>query len=256
MSLSVETEPGPRSKRAAILRAAVEAFGEVGYEHTKWSTVADRVGIGQTALYHYFESKAHCLLTIMHLELQHSWETFQENTNGLPPEQALAAAVAGAYRVSEHEGLQRRILHNHIDLLATPRSSAREEEERQASRVLVQQIERGWAAMLERGMSDGTFPRRDSLTMGRAVLGLIVSVWNWYRPGGPMTLDEVSHFVQGCVTRMVGADQTEPARKASARPARRTAADARGSSRRTPGAAAAEVGGPSTPRPRTPRSRS
>jgi AcrR family transcriptional regulator len=206
MSLVAESEPGPRSKRAAILREAVEAFGEVGYEHTKWSTVADRVGIGQTALYHYFESKAHCLLTIMHLELQSSWDTFKQATEGLPPAQALPAAVASAYRVTEHEGLQRRILHNHIDLLATPRASAREEQERLASRALVQQIERDWAALLERGMRAGAFPRRDSQTMGRAVLGLVVSVWDWYRPGGPITLDQVSEFLQGCVARLVGPD--------------------------------------------------
>ena len=66
-----ETE-GPRSKRALILTAAIEKFGKDGYEHTKWATIADQVGIGQTALYHYFESKAHCLLTIMSLELARS----------------------------------------------------------------------------------------------------------------------------------------------------------------------------------------
>ncbi len=59
-----ETE-GPRSKRALILTAAIDSFGQDGYEHTKWAKIADEVGIGQTALYHYFESKVHCLLTIM-----------------------------------------------------------------------------------------------------------------------------------------------------------------------------------------------
>ena len=53
-----------------ILAAAIDSFGHDGYEHTKWAKIADEVGIGQTALYHYFESKAHCLLTIMSLELE------------------------------------------------------------------------------------------------------------------------------------------------------------------------------------------
>ena len=74
-----ETE-GPRSKRAVILTAAIESFGHDGYEHTKWAKIADEVGIGQTALYHYFESKAHCLLTIMSLELSRSLERFREVT--------------------------------------------------------------------------------------------------------------------------------------------------------------------------------
>ncbi len=49
----------------AILTAATAYFGEHGYEDTKWADVAAAVGIGSTALYHYFESKLHCLYVIM-----------------------------------------------------------------------------------------------------------------------------------------------------------------------------------------------
>ena len=217
MVLAVDNEPSPRSKRAAILQAAVEFFGEVGYEHTKWSAVADRVGIGQTALYHYFESKAHCLLTIMHLELQRSWERFREAALELPPEQALVAGISTAFAVTDHEVLQMRILHSHMDMLATARTSDREEEERRASRRLVRQIEGEWSALLDRGMKDGTFDRADATTMGRAVLGLIVSVWTWYRPGGPMSLTAVSEFIEACVLRMVGVEARLPVSARSSR---------------------------------------
>ncbi|WP_201776634.1 TetR/AcrR family transcriptional regulator [Allosalinactinospora lopnorensis] len=72
-----------RSKRKVILDAAIDHFGEVGFEHTKWATVADEVGIGQTALYHYFESKSHCLLTIMRMQLDQSLTRFREVTSGV-----------------------------------------------------------------------------------------------------------------------------------------------------------------------------
>jgi TetR/AcrR family transcriptional regulator, cholesterol catabolism regulator len=198
------SEDGPRSKRAAILTAAVECFGEVGFEGTKWSAVADRVGIGQTALYHYFETKTHCLLTIMRLELQRSRDQFTEATagqsNGVD---ALRAAVRAAFAVSEHEILQMRILQNNLSLLAVPRTSKKEETERQAARELVRQIERDWTRLLTRGMSEGAFPVRDPHTLGLALLGLIVSVWRWYRPGGPTPLAEVSELIEGCCVRMV-----------------------------------------------------
>ena len=217
-----EAEPGPRSKRAAILRSAVECFGEVGYEHTKWSEVADRVGIGQTALYYYFESKAHCLLTIMRLELTRSWERFMEATADLPPAEGLRAAIGAAYQVTEHEVLQMRILHSHMDLLASPRASAREEEERSASRELVRRIEGEWASLVARGMDDGSFAPGDARLTARGVLGFVVSIWTWYRPGGSMALPELSSFVEGSVLRMVGAADTTPATKpASTRSARR-----------------------------------
>ena len=54
-----------RSKREQIVSAATERFGRDGYEHTKWADIARDVGVGPTALYHYFESKQHCLYEIM-----------------------------------------------------------------------------------------------------------------------------------------------------------------------------------------------
>ncbi|GAA2309330.1 MULTISPECIES: TetR/AcrR family transcriptional regulator [Streptomyces] len=200
----VEPEAGPRSKRAAILAAAVDCFGETSFEATKWSTVAERVGIGQTALYHYFESKTHCLLTIMRLELQRSHDKFTEATEDVEdPTEALRAAVRAAYEVSDHEVLQMRILHNHMDLLSGPRKSKREEAERVEARKLVQLVERDWTNLLVRGMSMGVFPLRDAQLLGASVLGLIVSVWRWYRPSGPTPLAEVSELIEGACVRMV-----------------------------------------------------
>lgn len=196
-------DEGPRSKRPAILAAAVERFGEAGYEATKWSEVAGVVGIGQTALYHYFESKAHCLLTIMRLELERSHERFVEATADQPDAvEALRAAVHAAFNVSDQEILQMRVLQNNMSLLATPRVSKREEAERVAARQLVQVIERDWTQLLVRGMSEGAFPLRDAHALGLAILGLIVSVWRWYRPTGATPLAEVGALIEGCCVRM------------------------------------------------------
>ncbi|WP_405864590.1 TetR/AcrR family transcriptional regulator [Streptomyces sp. NBC_00005] len=204
MTRIVEPEAGPRSKRAAILTAAVDGFGETGFEATKWSTVAERVGIGQTALYHYFESKTHCLLTIMRLELQRSHDKFTEATAGIAdPVEALRAAVRAAYDVSNFEVLQMRILQNHIDLLSGARKSKREETERVAARQLVQVVERDWMNLLVKGMAQGAFPLRDVQLLGASMLGLIVGVWRWYRPSGTTPLSEVSELIEEACVRMV-----------------------------------------------------
>ncbi|MFF2638967.1 TetR/AcrR family transcriptional regulator [Streptomyces niveus] len=204
MARIVEQDAGPRSKRAAILTSAVDCFGEAGFEATKWSTVAERVGIGQTALYHYFESKTHCLLTIMRLELERSHERFVEATADVEdPVDALRSAVRAAYVVSPHEVLQMRILQSHMDLLSGSRRSKREEAERVAARQLVQVVERDWTNLLVKGMSQGAFPLRDAQLLGAGVLGLIVSVWRWYRPSGPTPLSEISELIEDACVRMV-----------------------------------------------------
>ena len=72
--------PSSRSKRAAILETATELFGREGYEDSKWADVAKSVGIGSTALYHYFESKLHCLYEIMAEALEAEVERFERIT--------------------------------------------------------------------------------------------------------------------------------------------------------------------------------
>ncbi|MBF6348285.1 MULTISPECIES: TetR/AcrR family transcriptional regulator [Nocardia] len=196
----------PRSKRNSILTAAIEQFGRIGYEHTKWASIADEVGIGQTALYHYFESKAHCLLTIMRLELADSVDRFVSATeNETDPEKALRAAVAAALRAEPIDALQRRILQNHMDLLAQPRQSEKEEAERIRSRELVQEIEQNWTELIERGIEAGVFTGGDPKILGRMVLAVVISVWRWYRPDGALTLTEITETVTDTAVRMVRA---------------------------------------------------
>jgi TetR/AcrR family transcriptional regulator, cholesterol catabolism regulator len=204
VSRTVEPDEGPRSKRAAILSAAIKSFGRNGYDATKWSAVADQVGIGQTALYHYFESKAHCLLTIMRMELQRSHDVFVKATAGeADPMAALRAAVRVAYDVSEHDVLRMRVLENNFDLLAVRRQSKKEETERSAARALVQQIENSWTELLRRGMDEGVFVRRDARTLAMAMLGMIVGIWRWYRPRGAVPLSQLREMIEDACVRIV-----------------------------------------------------
>lgn len=203
MTATRERAEGPRSKRAAILDAAVDRFGESGFEQTKWAAIADTVGIGQTALYHYFESKHHCLLTIMSSELERSLERFRGATADVSDEvKGLRIAVRSAFDVTPREALAARILLSHIDLLSAPRQTEREEDERQRSRALVRAIEDEWTALVRRGIASGAFPRRDERQTALAILGLVLSVWRWYRPGGPQSLADIADFIADACVRL------------------------------------------------------
>jgi AcrR family transcriptional regulator len=206
MSTQTVTTEGPRSKRALILRAAIESFGDDGFEHTKWASVADKVGIGQTALYHYFESKVHCLLTIMSSELERSAAAFATAVEGREtPTDELRAAVKAALDVGPREVLQARILQSHMDLLASPRQSKREEAERQHARELVRQVEHNWLDLVERGVASGDFADRDAFQTSHMMLAMILSVWRWYREGGALSNEDVREFTTDAVLRLVRA---------------------------------------------------
>ncbi|GAB3490010.1 TetR/AcrR family transcriptional regulator [Nocardiopsis coralliicola] len=66
-SASGRRRPGyePGGRRDAILDAAMEAFGARGYNGTSLAKIADRVGVTQQGLLHYFPSKQALLVAVL-----------------------------------------------------------------------------------------------------------------------------------------------------------------------------------------------
>jgi AcrR family transcriptional regulator len=193
--------PGPRSsrsKREAILATATEYFGRHGYEHSKWADVAQAVGIGSTALYHYFESKLHCLYEIQAQAVQADREKFDRITAEHDDfADALKAVLDAAFDLTELEVLRNRVLVAEQALVGLHRTSAREEEARQLARAHMRDLEFAWATFLTRGMEQGAIPQADPRLLARAILGLYNSVWHWHRPRGNLSLEEVGEFFVG-----------------------------------------------------------
>ena len=192
---SPRATPSSRSKRAAILETATELFGREGYEHSKWADVAAAVGIGSTALYHYFESKLHCLYEITAEALEAEVERFDRITaEHENVAEALEAVLRSAFDLSEHDVLRNRLLVSEQVLVGVHRPSAREEEARQLARSRTRDLEFKWAAFLTRGMEQGVIPEADPRLLARAILGLYNSIFHWYRPRGGLALEEVADF--------------------------------------------------------------
>src|SRR3954467_7058805 len=94
--------PSSRSKRADILTTATEQFGRQGYEYSKWADIAREVGIGSTALYHYFESKLHCLYVIQAEAVQSDREKFDRVLAEHDDfEKALVAVLEAAFDLTD-----------------------------------------------------------------------------------------------------------------------------------------------------------
>src|SRR3978361_616028 len=94
--------PSPRNKRAEIVAVATKFFGENGYEDTKWADVATAVGLGPTALYHYFESKQQCLFEILVEGIEDAQAELARLTEGEFGE-ALSALVRGTFERGDRE---------------------------------------------------------------------------------------------------------------------------------------------------------
>ena len=143
------------------------------------------VGLGSTALYHYFESKLHCLFEIHAEALEAERERFERLTadrSEFGP--TLVRLLNGLFDLTEHEVLRNRVLVAEEGLHRRRRASRRARRRRDGWRASrMRDIEFAWAAFLTRGMEQGVIPEADPRLLTHALLGLYKSVWHWYRPG-------------------------------------------------------------------------
>ena len=198
----------PGVKREQILDVATHYFGRYGYEETKWADVAATVGIGSTALYHYFQSKQHCLYEIMSNALADHHERFDRITGAnVDWNEALTALLVDAFDLTEQEVLRQRVVVAQLGRVAIPSALPREETARAGTRARVRDLEFAWGTFLARGMQQGLIPESDPRLLTRAVLGLYNSVWHWFRPGETFTLAGVGQFI---VSRQLAVLGCEP----------------------------------------------
>jgi AcrR family transcriptional regulator len=193
------------TRRAEILDAAIDRFGRSGYENTKWADIADDVGIGPTALYHYFDSKQHCLYVILDDALTESHARFDSITSAhADPRDALRALCTDCFELSEREVLRNRVLVAEQALLSGEGSSQREEQARLEGRDKTRALEIAWTRFLAEAMSEGVIPERDPRMLARAMLGLYNSIWHWYRPDQTLLLPAIADFFTARMLAVAG----------------------------------------------------
>ncbi len=199
-----------RTKRADILAAATQRFGRDGYEDTKWADIAADVGVGPTALYHYFESKQHCLFVIMDDAVADALARFERITTAEPQfARALEHVLADAFDLAPLDVERLRVLVAEHTLLTRPRTrprSPREEQVRLSARARTRDLELAWTDFLRRAMEHNALPEADPRMLARAVLGLYNSIWHWYRPSGTIGLDVVAGFYSARILEIIGVD--------------------------------------------------
>jgi TetR/AcrR family transcriptional regulator, cholesterol catabolism regulator len=167
--------------------------------------VAADIGVGSTALYHYFESKLHCLFEIMSETLESSQAVFDELTQRHARfADGFVALMHANFDIDEIGVARRRVFVAEQGRLGQPRRPEREEDARRRARSRISEIEVSWSNWLSRAMAIGAVPEADPQLLTRAALGLYNSVWHWYRPRGTVSLAEVEAFYLPRMQLIVG----------------------------------------------------
>jgi AcrR family transcriptional regulator len=172
--------------RRDILRTAARIFQQRGYEATSMQDVASALNLSKGALYHHFPSKDEILFEIMN----HGLDVFDEEVLNVvrripDPVQRLRACIA------RHIGMLLRgrdreitvILHENRTLPSRLRKSVNARKKAYIH-FLEETIE---AVQKQIGTKNHISPRSAAF----ALLGMINWVYQWYRPGGSLSEEQL-----------------------------------------------------------------
>ncbi|MFT4230169.1 MAG: TetR family transcriptional regulator [Microbacterium sp.] len=72
-----------KARRAEILAAALEVVARNGIRHTYVSEIAEHVGLTQTGLMHYFESREELYEAVIHARDEHDRDAYTQTASGI-----------------------------------------------------------------------------------------------------------------------------------------------------------------------------
>ena len=160
--------------------------------------------VGPTALYHYFESKQHCLYVLIDEAIEKFRRRFVALTEGTDdPLEALTAVLNDVFDLSGSRCCATACWPRNRDCSGAPLLAARGggAADREGARARARLV---LASFLAGAMRAGVIPEADPRLLTRAILGLYNSVWQWYRPAGTIPLQPIADFYKDRVAAMIG----------------------------------------------------
>ena len=173
-----------------VLRRAIDLFIRQGYEATSMGELATELGLSKSAIYHHVPSKEHLLAAAL-----------DEALDGLSQaiDDAVDAESLGSYaRLQKAVRSSVEVLVAHLPavtlLLRVRGNSAVEIVALSRRRELDERL----AALVRAAVDDGHL--RDDVRpelISRLLFGMVNSLVEWYRPGGPVSVEELADALTG-----------------------------------------------------------
>lgn len=174
----------PTHDQESILRVAVDVFNRHGYDATSMGVLAENLGITKSAIYHHVPSKEHLLQLAL-----------DEALGGLEAILAEQRATIGSadarleFVLRSAVAVLTKQLPNVTLLLRLRGNTELEREALERRRA----FDRAVAALVDEARNDGSLRDDiDSRTTTRLLFGMINSIVEWFKPGGPLTAEKLA----------------------------------------------------------------
>ncbi|WP_306024805.1 TetR/AcrR family transcriptional regulator [Oceaniradius stylonematis] len=169
--------------RAVIISAAAECFMRKGLDKATIDDIADEVGSTKGRVYHHFRSKNAIFFAVYRRAMELCFEAVEPVfASDSPAAQRLEGmADAHAMVMMEHLPFQRGI-RSGVEMYLHGSTTAAERETLTELIGIRDEYERLFRRVLEDGVADATLEVDDVPIAGRAILGALNGLTDWYRP--------------------------------------------------------------------------
>lgn len=183
------TQTKSEAARDSILEVATRLFIDRGFDGTGFNDIADAVGLSRPALYYYFKSKE-AILEVLTASVTRS--AAELATEPVPEEKRTPSGIL-RHLVRRHatlilsHPLQFRVVERNEGNLPPKQRKMAE----QSRRAVLDQFRQA----IENGIARGRFRLVDSQVAAFAIIGMCNWTAWWFKPTGPMQLEDVAEFI-------------------------------------------------------------
>ncbi|MFC1418246.1 TetR/AcrR family transcriptional regulator [Streptacidiphilus cavernicola] len=173
------------SGQDALLEAARQEFSEQGFGSASIRAIAQRAGMSLSAMYHYYSGKQELLHAILDEGLDTYFAACAEALAqvGAEPADRLSAVVAATTRFRAEHLARSNILLSEERNLDPERLARYSRRHGEATNLFRHAI--------DAGVADGVFLTPYPDEARRAVIAMCNAVAQWFRPTGPLSLDQL-----------------------------------------------------------------
>jgi TetR/AcrR family transcriptional regulator, cholesterol catabolism regulator len=171
--------------RETILEAAAQVFRQKGFHGASMQDIAKAVNLQKPSLYHHIASKQEILLAL----LDRALELLLQRISVISDQD-----ISADKKLREMIRAYLQILTENTDLSAVLLFEHRSLERKQHARHVPNRdkFEALWRGVLEEGVASKRFQCDNPALAARAILGIMNWTITWYRPEGPLEIEEIA----------------------------------------------------------------
>ncbi len=207
----VPATPRARSARSIDVRdAALTLFAERGYHATSMKDIAAALELQAPSLYNHVTAKQEILRDVM-AETMTSLTKITKSALASSPDtvEQLRRAAEAHVRFHARHVREVRVGNHEIAALEQPHRSVITKLRKDYSNMFVE--------LIERGVAEGVFETRSPLLAAYAILQMGIGVSMWFKPGGPLSEDDIVFQYGDIALGVVGGPRAVAAAKARRR---------------------------------------